>query len=196
MILVTGGAGFIGSNLVNELLKNKLPIAVCDFNTKIDKSYFKDINNILRFVEPIDLKNFIFLENNLFNKYLKGLYCNSLSLVVWLKTFILSAITIASVLIERNATLEESLSWILVTRDPLGWRKILFLLIKLSCSFFIDLNLETLSKWSNLKWPYCSMAIPIKGSKKNRCLWAVVIPVSLKTPWTKRKSRGLSWFAM
>ena len=45
MILVTGGAGFIGSNLVNELLKNKLPVAVCDFRTKIDKSYFKDINN-------------------------------------------------------------------------------------------------------------------------------------------------------
>ena len=60
MILVTGGAGFIGSNLVNELLKNKLPVSVCDFKTKIDKSYFKDINNILRFVEPIDLKNFIF----------------------------------------------------------------------------------------------------------------------------------------
>ena len=59
MILVTGGAGFIGSNLVNELLKNKLPIAICDFNTKIDISYFDDINNILRFIEPIDLKNFI-----------------------------------------------------------------------------------------------------------------------------------------
>jgi len=47
MILVTGGAGFIGSNLVNELLENKLPVAVCDFKAKIDKSYFKDINNIL-----------------------------------------------------------------------------------------------------------------------------------------------------
>ncbi len=64
MILVTGGAGFIGSNLVNELLKNKLLVAVCDFKTKIDKSYFKDINNILKFVEPIDLKNFI-LENKI-----------------------------------------------------------------------------------------------------------------------------------
>ena len=59
MILVTGGAGFIGSNLVNELLKNKLPTVVCDFNTKIDKKYFEDIDNILKFVKPIDLKNFI-----------------------------------------------------------------------------------------------------------------------------------------
>ena len=59
MILVTGGAGFIGSNLVNELVKKKIPTVICDFNSKIDKNYFEDINKIVQFVEPINLKNFI-----------------------------------------------------------------------------------------------------------------------------------------
>ena len=59
MILVTGGAGFIGSNLVNELVKNKFTIVVCDFSTKIKKSYFNHIENILKFIEPKDLENFI-----------------------------------------------------------------------------------------------------------------------------------------
>ena len=68
MIIVTGGAGFIGSNLVNELLKNNLPTVVCDFSKKVNTSYFEDINNILKFVEPIDLKNFI----QLF-KYMHGI---------------------------------------------------------------------------------------------------------------------------
>ena len=31
MILVTGGGGFIGSNLVNELLNKNLQVIICDF---------------------------------------------------------------------------------------------------------------------------------------------------------------------
>ena len=59
MILVTGGAGFIGSNLVNELLKVKLNVVVCDFRKKIKKNYFSQVENIFQFIEPKDLENFI-----------------------------------------------------------------------------------------------------------------------------------------
>ncbi len=59
MIIVTGGAGFIGSNLINELVKNKLPTVVCDFNKRIKESYFDDINAVVEFIQPKDLKSFI-----------------------------------------------------------------------------------------------------------------------------------------
>ena len=60
MILVTGGAGFIGSNLINELLKKNLPTALCDFKNKINKQYFENMQGILDFVEPINLEKFIY----------------------------------------------------------------------------------------------------------------------------------------
>ena len=36
MIIITGGAGFIGSNLVNELLNYKHKIVICDYKKKIN----------------------------------------------------------------------------------------------------------------------------------------------------------------
>ena len=39
-IIITGGAGFIGSNLVNHLSKTK-NIASIDWNNEVNKEYFK-----------------------------------------------------------------------------------------------------------------------------------------------------------
>ena len=63
MILVTGGAGFIGSNLINELVRNKLPTVLCDFSTKINNNYFENIHDILSFIEPKDLEKFVYKNN-------------------------------------------------------------------------------------------------------------------------------------
>ena len=34
MILITGGAGFIGSNLINELLRINIKVVICDYKKK------------------------------------------------------------------------------------------------------------------------------------------------------------------
>ena len=59
MIIVTGGAGFIGSNLVNELCKYNYNVVVCDYKEVIKKQYFSHFNLIKDFVEPAKLKGFI-----------------------------------------------------------------------------------------------------------------------------------------
>ena len=63
MILVTGGAGFIGSNLINELLNNSFETVLCDFKSKIKTNYYKNLSNILDIIEPQELFKFISKSN-------------------------------------------------------------------------------------------------------------------------------------
>ena len=59
MILVTGGAGFIGSNLINELIKTNLKIVLCDYKSEIRKSYFRNLDKIFEIIEPQVLEKYI-----------------------------------------------------------------------------------------------------------------------------------------
>ncbi len=62
MILITGGAGFIGSNLVNELISVNSKVVVCDFKEAFNEDYFANPNEIVDFIHPKDLEKYI--ENN------------------------------------------------------------------------------------------------------------------------------------
>ena len=59
MILITGGAGFIGSNLANELIEKGYEVVICDYKNKINKQYFNDFNSISDIINPEDLESFI-----------------------------------------------------------------------------------------------------------------------------------------
>ena len=61
MIVVTGGAGFIGSNLINELItKNTYEVVSVDQNNKKNNHYF--LNNNFERIWPSNLE--IFLKKN------------------------------------------------------------------------------------------------------------------------------------
>ena len=61
MIVVTGGAGFIGSNLINELItKNRYEVVSVDQNNKKNNHYF--LNNNFERIWPSNLE--IFLKKN------------------------------------------------------------------------------------------------------------------------------------
>ena len=62
MIIVTGGAGFIGSNLINALIEKKKEVFLCDFPILVKKNYFKHYNKIKQIIKPDNL--FTFISNN------------------------------------------------------------------------------------------------------------------------------------
>ena len=62
MIIVTGGAGFIGSNLINALTKAGHKILLCDYPNLIIKKYFRKFDHIKGIIEPTKL--FKFISNN------------------------------------------------------------------------------------------------------------------------------------
>ena len=46
MIIVTGGAGFIGSNLINALIEEKHDVYLCDYPELVKKKYFNNYEQI------------------------------------------------------------------------------------------------------------------------------------------------------
>ena len=59
MILVTGGFGFIGSNLVNALCNIGKQVAICDFSKVLDKKYFYDFTKVKHLISPYKIESFI-----------------------------------------------------------------------------------------------------------------------------------------
>ena len=58
MIIVTGGAGFIGSNLINKLtLKKNFEVVSVDQKNEQNKSYF--LNKNLKKILPNELESFL-----------------------------------------------------------------------------------------------------------------------------------------
>ena len=59
MIIVTGGAGFIGSNLINALIEKKQEVFLCDYPELVKKNYFNKYDQIKRIIPPDNLFEFI-----------------------------------------------------------------------------------------------------------------------------------------
>jgi len=68
-ILVTGGAGFIGSNLVEDLLKKNYSVTILD---NFDSGYMK---NLSEFKDQIQVINGDIRDNNLVDKLVKNTSC-------------------------------------------------------------------------------------------------------------------------
>ena len=58
-IIVTGGAGFIGSNLINALSVGPNRVFLCDYSNLLIKKYFNNFDQLEGIIEPSKLFEFI-----------------------------------------------------------------------------------------------------------------------------------------
>ena len=96
MIVITGGAGFIGSNLINHIINQKeYKVASIDWHTKKNDSYFSDKN--FKKIEPKNLDLFL-------DKYL-----NEISIIVHLGAITSTTERNLNLIIENNIDLSLKL---------------------------------------------------------------------------------------
>ena len=96
MIVITGGAGFIGSNLINHIIYQKeYKVASIDWHTKKNDSYFSDKD--FKKIEPKNLDLFL-------DKYL-----NEISIIVHLGAITSTTERNLNLIIENNIDLSLKL---------------------------------------------------------------------------------------
>ena len=64
MFLITGGAGFIGSNIINYLVDRGEEVVSVDWHNNISNKYFQNFN--FKVIDPLSLHTFLKTNNILF----------------------------------------------------------------------------------------------------------------------------------
>ena len=67
MFLITGGAGFIGSNIINYLVNRGEEVVSVDWHNNISNKYFQNFN--FKVVDPLSLHTFLKKKKKDFSNY-------------------------------------------------------------------------------------------------------------------------------